>query len=153
MNLDVGGGNSRGDDWTTVDLRSNADFRHDLNTFPYPFEDNSIQQMRFWHTLEHLHPWKAMQIFRELYRIMKLGGTIDVRIPWWKSDMFSNPNHLTVFKPEWFKKGLNPNPWRYGDHPEDCGMNWRVVWEKKHRGKHNFFKIYEYQIIMVKERF
>ena len=52
---------------------------HDLNKFPYPFEDSSIDKVFIIHTLEHLeYPLKVLQ---EIYRILKPNGEVVIVIP------------------------------------------------------------------------
>ena len=56
-----------------------ADVIHDMNTYPYPFEDSVADIIYCSHTLEHLeHPEKALE---EFARIIKPGGKIVARVP------------------------------------------------------------------------
>ena len=53
--------------------------QHNLNQFPYPFEDNSADKVFIIHTLEHLeYPLKVLQ---EVYRILKPNGEVIIVIP------------------------------------------------------------------------
>lgn len=47
---------------------------HDLTKFPWPFEDNSVDEVRCSHYLEHLDGDEAMAFFSELHRILKPGA-------------------------------------------------------------------------------
>ena len=55
------------------------DVVHDLNVFPYPWEDNSIDHIEMFHTLEHLDDWWGS--LGECARILKVGGRLDIRVP------------------------------------------------------------------------
>jgi len=52
---------------------------HDLNKMPLPFKDNEFDLIIANHILEHLPNW--WECFKELARIIKVGGTIEVWIP------------------------------------------------------------------------
>ena len=57
----------------------NPDVVHDLNLAPYPWDDNSIDHVEMYHTLEHLEDWYTG--FTEIARILKVGGTAEIRVP------------------------------------------------------------------------
>jgi hypothetical protein len=141
--LDIGGGEAKFG-VTTIDLNSMAEIRHDLNKFPWPVKDSIYSDLRMSHILEHLdNPLRAME---EAYRIARHGAILQVMVPWWERDMFSNPAHRQWFRPVWFRR-LHPddNAWT-GEMKGQCRMNWRVLKEKKLRGKRRFWKIYEYHV-------
>lgn len=68
-------------EWINVDAFDNCkpDVVHDLDSFPYPWEDNSIDRILAFHIMEHLQNWWGA--FNECVRILKPGGTIEVRVP------------------------------------------------------------------------
>jgi len=79
--LDIGCGNNKIPDsiYLDVDKDANPDILHDLNIFPYPIEDNSIDEVIAKHIIEHLdHP---QEFINELYRILKPGGTVFIETP------------------------------------------------------------------------
>lgn len=55
------------------------DVQWDLNTFPYPWDDNSVDEILMSHVLEHIPDW--WQAFNECARILKPGGRYEVRVP------------------------------------------------------------------------
>lgn len=69
---------------------------HDLNVVPYPFGDGSIDEIHIYHVLEHLdHPVRKME---ELWRILKPGGVIHMRVPHFSSmGAFSDITHVRPF--------------------------------------------------------
>lgn len=55
------------------------DVVHDLNKFPWPFDDNYADRITAWHLFEHLEDWWGA--FGECARILKLGGTLEIHVP------------------------------------------------------------------------
>ena len=73
-----------------------VDVVHNLDVTPYPFESNSIDEIHFYHVLEHLHePLKKME---EIHRILKPGGVLYMRVPHFSSmGAFTDLTHLRPF--------------------------------------------------------
>lgn len=57
----------------------NVDQVMDLEKFPYPFEDNSIDEVHMYFVLEHL--FDHFGVIKELHRIMKKGAKLYIRVP------------------------------------------------------------------------
>ena len=55
-------------------------FYHDLR-YPLPFDDNTFYGVFSEHTIEHLYPSDALNLFREVYRVLKKGGVFRVITP------------------------------------------------------------------------
>jgi len=74
--LDLGCGNKKRQGTIGVDFndRTAADVIHDLNVFPYPFEDASVDHVYLDNTLEHLDD--VIKVMEEVYRIVKPGGSV-----------------------------------------------------------------------------
>ena len=73
------------------------DIVHDLEKFPYPFKDSSVDQVLLSHILEHLGSNSSIfnLIIQELYRICKNGSIIDIIVPHPRNDDFiSDPTHV-----------------------------------------------------------
>jgi SAM-dependent methyltransferase len=82
--------------WVNVDVdpRSQADVFHDLERLPYPFENDSADEIVASHVLEHLHqPFAAMA---EFARILRPGGQLTVRVPHF-SRGFTHADHKRGF--------------------------------------------------------
>jgi len=79
--LDIGCGNNKtpGSIYLDVDKDANPDILHDLNIFPYPIEDNSIDEVVAKHIIEHLDD--PQEFVNELFRILKPGGTAFIETP------------------------------------------------------------------------
>jgi len=99
MNLNLGCGNKILEGYTNVDKYDyyNCDVVHDLETFPYPFEDNSVDSILLCHVLEHIgqDPKIFNNILTELYRICKPEALINIIVPHPRHDDFiSDPTHV-----------------------------------------------------------
>ena len=96
--LDLGCGKKKRDGFVGVDWseRHNADVIHDLNKFPYPFDDCSIDLIFMDNILEHLkNPVKVME---EIYRILKPGAKVIIIVPYFRSVWaFIDPTHVTFY--------------------------------------------------------
>ncbi len=81
LNLGCGTKKFVGAEWINVDAyRScNPDFVWDLNTTPFPWETGSIDHIYMSHILEHIPNW--WPAFTECVRILKPGGTLEIRVP------------------------------------------------------------------------
>ena len=86
---------------------------HDLEKFPYPFEDDSIDEIILSHVLEHLgqHPDIFNSIIKELYRVCKNRAIININVPHPRHDDFlGDPTHvrpITVNMLQLYDKHLN----------------------------------------------
>jgi ubiquinone/menaquinone biosynthesis C-methylase UbiE len=107
--LDLGCGNKKRLGAVGVDFnsRTDADIVHNLNVFPYPFEDLSFDEIYIDNTLEHLDD--VMAVMEELHRICKQGGVVKVIVPYFRSlwacidpthKHFFTVNSFAYFDPE-----------------------------------------------------
>jgi len=73
-----------------------VDVVHDLDSYPWPFDDDRFAEVRLQHVLEHLsEPVRAIE---EIHRITRHRGKVQVRVPYWNStDWASDPTHKTAF--------------------------------------------------------
>jgi len=83
--------------WVNVDI---ADYGGneiiDLNSYPWPFEENSVAEVSASHVLEHLDNFNA--VVTELWRVCQPGALIDVAVPFFLSTKFySEPDHRIPF--------------------------------------------------------
>lgn len=73
-----------------------VDIVHDLNSYPYPFEDNSVDEVYCSHVLEHLDDF--IKTMEELWRICKPGALIIVKGPYYKHKLaYGDPTHKHFF--------------------------------------------------------
>ncbi len=101
--LELGCGNKKKPDSIGVDFndRTEADVIHNLNEFPYPFEDSSFDEIYMDNTLEHLDD--VMKVMEEVHRICKSGGFVKIIVPYFRSKWaFIDPTHKHYFTVESF---------------------------------------------------
>ena len=79
MKLNLGGVPGEKKGFKIVSLIPEADYVHNLDEYPLPFEDNSIEEIRASHIIEHLK--EPLDFLKECYRIMKPGAIIVIRVP------------------------------------------------------------------------
>lgn len=73
-----------------------VDVVHDLTVFPYPFEDNSADEIVSNHFVEHLTGEDFMKHMDECWRILKPGGKMKLVHPYCFSERaFQDPTHKT----------------------------------------------------------
>ena len=94
--LNLGSGEFPKTGFVNVDYfaRIKPDVIHDLNVFPYPFQDNEFDFIEARHVLEHLKD--PFGVMRELHRITKPGGKILIKVPHF-SRGFAHPEHTRGF--------------------------------------------------------
>lgn len=97
--LNLGCGKTRIPDVVNVDrvyIKDFVDVVHDLDQLPYPFDDNSVDEIHMYHVLEHLsEPIKKIE---ELHRILKPNGVLNLRVPHFSSmGAFSDITHIRPF--------------------------------------------------------
>ena len=101
--LDLGCGKKKRVGSIGVDFsdRHDADIVHDLNIFPYPFEDNFADEIYLDNVLEHLD--SPIKVMEEIYRIAKIGSHITVIVPYFRSAWaFIDPTHKTFYSVDSF---------------------------------------------------
>jgi len=111
--LDLGSGpdpDRRAGSSISVDMNrnSNPDIVYDLNNYPYPFGDSSVDSIHMSHCLEHLDD--PIRFLGEAYRILKSGGVMLVKVPHFSSaTSFSSLLHKHYFGVNTFRDQYAPN--------------------------------------------
>jgi predicted SAM-dependent methyltransferase len=96
--LDLGCGNRKRAGAIGIDKNpaTCADIVHDLNTFPYPFEESTFDAVYVDNVLEHLED--VIAVMEELHRITKPGGIVKVIVPYFRAKWaFIDPTHRHFF--------------------------------------------------------
>jgi SAM-dependent methyltransferase len=96
--LDVGCGWNKTPGAIGIDAnpKTHADVIHDLGSIPYPFPDDEFDQIICSHVAEHVPD--VMAFVTELYRITKVGGTINITTPHYSNpDWATDPTHRNHF--------------------------------------------------------
>ncbi len=94
MKLDLGCGANKQEGFTGVDICDipGVDIVHNLEVFPWPFEDNSVDEVFCSHYFEHTG--NPMAFMNELYRIMKPGAKATIICPYYTSiRCWQDPTH------------------------------------------------------------
>lgn len=135
LKLNLGCGETRPAGYVNVDKHGNPDVLHDLETFPWPWDDNSVSEVMMFHVLEHLgETTKIYQsIIQELYRICEADAKILIAVPHHRHDNFySDPTHVRAITPlglsllsqranrQWIAEGIANSP---------LGIYWEVDFE------------------------
>lgn len=115
MELLIGCGNDRrkkikgeklAEEWTELvtldwDASCKPDVVHDLNITPYPFADNTFDEIHAYEVLEHVGRQGDFRFFfrqfEEFWRILKPGGYFVATVPLWDSKWaWGDPGHTRV---------------------------------------------------------
>jgi len=79
-----------------VNPDSDADVIHDLNSLPWPFDDNEFDQVICQDVLEHLSDIPL--IMQEISRISRQGSVVEIRTPHYSSYYaYDDPTHRHRF--------------------------------------------------------
>lgn len=101
MKLNIGCGGRKLDGYVNVDAEPTVkpDVLADLGG-PWPFEDNSVDEVVASHILEHLTTPQLFNVMRELYRVCKNGAVTHIAVPHPRSDLYLNdPTHQRPVMP------------------------------------------------------
>lgn len=94
-----------------IDIANHPDLVFDLNKFPYPLKDNSVDRVYAKHILEHLGDLYG--IFREVYRVLKKDGDFIIEVPHFSCRVaYSEPEHNRFFSYFMFDKLIKEIPCR-----------------------------------------
>jgi SAM-dependent methyltransferase len=92
--LDVGCGVNKYDGAVGIDriAGTRADVLCDLDTFPYPFRDESFDEVRAVHVIEHVSD--VIRTMEEFHRLLREGGQVYIATPHYTDfSSFCDPTH------------------------------------------------------------
>lgn len=95
LKIDFGCGDRKEAGWFGIDSQNlpGVDLVTNLDNFPLPFEDNSVDEARCVHFIEHVQD--IMRFMNEVYRILKVGSTMMVYSPYYSSmRAWQDPTHV-----------------------------------------------------------
>jgi SAM-dependent methyltransferase len=114
MNILLGCGGEQRAGWVHLDRvrhSPHVDVAHDLNIVPWPFDDDAADYIEATDVLEHLDSF--YDFFNECWRILKVGGIVQVRVPRFDSaNVWRDPTH---------KRGYHADAFTYLDPQTDLG--------------------------------
>lgn len=113
MKLDIACGANKAPGFWGIDQTSypGVDMVWNLDEFPWPFDDNSVDEIRCEHFIEHCAD--LVRFMEELWRIMRPGAIGRLVAPWWNSiNTWRDPTHrrgiadqtLNFFDAQWRAK-------------------------------------------------
>jgi hypothetical protein len=99
VRLNLGCGTKKLDGWVNVDkvAAASPDQVVDLEALPWPWPDDSVDEVLLAHVLEHLGAETAVYlgIIKELYRVCRDGARITIAVPHPRHDHYLNdPTHV-----------------------------------------------------------
>ena len=122
MKLNIGSGYKRIDGFTNVDCVQTGvtDVVIDIEKEKLPYEDNSVDEIYCYETLEHLSD--IIFPMNEMWRVLKTGGILKGKVPGTWSGAVADPTHKRIFVPESFDyfTGVNPNHPDQPARPKDA---------------------------------
>ena len=133
MKLDLGCGENCREGFEGVDLYApSAKHQVDLFKFPYPWEDNSVEEINCSHFVEHIPADLRWPFFEEAYRILQPEGKMYVAVPNWKSERsYGDMTHLwppvTAMAFWYLNKGWrDANKLTYGPYALKCDFDFQA---------------------------
>ena len=108
-----------------IDAKYKPDVVWNLDKFPYPFEDNSFNEILASHILEHVD--KPDKTMKELYRILKPNGKLIILFPYHKHpNAWFGFEHKRAIIKETFEYFYYKNPRAYSpDLPKFRGYSYK----------------------------
>jgi len=86
-----------------------ADKHFDLEVVPWPFPNDSVDEIVMHHVLEHLH--NTLTVVEEIHRVLKPGGVAIITVPYAKSGGgFGDVTHVRFFTEETMEAFVQGNP-------------------------------------------
>jgi predicted SAM-dependent methyltransferase len=99
--LNFGSGKDPAEGFVTMDLvdMPGIDILHNANVFPYPIASEFYDYIKANDILEHLDD--VVKVMEELYRILKVGGELFIRVPDGRipEAIWADPTHKRGFVP------------------------------------------------------
>lgn len=104
MKLNIGCGPVKMNEYINIDKYPAffPDVVMDIEVTPWEFEDNSVDEVILSHVLEHIGsiPDVFFGVVKELYRVLRPGGLLKIRVPHPRHDnFFADPTHVRAFMP------------------------------------------------------
>ena len=84
--------------WTNVDFQKakGIDKSFDFTKYPYPFKENTFDEVLIDNVLEHLSEPK--KVMKEIWRICKKDAIVEIIVPYYNSYYaYADPTHINFF--------------------------------------------------------
>jgi len=136
--LEIGCDNKRlSEEWETLDILegTNVDIVADISQPLTMIEDNTYDLIYMSHILEHVAWYKTVDVLKEVRRILKVGGVLEVFVP--DIDKIISAYQKEIIPDEWYRFNPDKNPFlwfvgrifTYGNNDTDFH---RAAFNKKH---------------------
>jgi len=80
--LEIGpGGHPVDTSWDTLDMIGSPTFKHDLRLLPLPIKTGEYDLVYMSHILEHIPWFQTVDVLREICRILRVGGVVEIWVP------------------------------------------------------------------------
>lgn len=102
--LDLGCGRYKKTGYIGVDKFAvvEPDIICDVEKERLPFEDSSVSEIYSSHVFEHIEDIQT--VMNEIHRVLKPGGLLTIRVPYWTSEgAFRDPTHVRFFTEKSFE--------------------------------------------------
>ena len=97
-NINLGCGDKYKDGWCNVDSGNcKKDVAWDLEIFPWPMPSNAADIIIAAHLLEHIKKENLISFMREVHRVLKVGGIVEIYCP-----HYTSKNAFTDFTHQYF---------------------------------------------------
>jgi ubiquinone/menaquinone biosynthesis C-methylase UbiE len=96
LKLDIGCGTNKKEGFLGIDILKfdGVDVVLDVRKTPWPWKDNSVDEMHSSHFLEHLTADERCRFMNEAYRVLKPKAKMTIVVPHWASGRaFGDPTH------------------------------------------------------------
>ncbi len=103
MKLNIGCGKDVKQGYVNVDYvkTPGVDLVLDIEKTPYPFKDNTFEEVVAFNILEHVR--ELVPVMEEIHRISRNGGVIKIKVPHYNQHLaYTDPTHVRFFSPETF---------------------------------------------------
>ena len=162
--IDLGCGQRKREDHFGVDVMDveGVDLVWDLADMPWPFEDDSVEEIVASHLVEHLTPVGGpndglIAFMNEAYRICAPGAKVEIIHPYLMSKRaFQDPMHVrfipentwTYFNAEWRERErLDHYPITADFHIEGIANGWQPGWELRSDAARQFHAEHGWNVI------
>jgi SAM-dependent methyltransferase len=105
LRLNLGSGQNPVVGYLNVDRYGTPDQHWDLEKFPWPWADDSVEEVLLTHVLEHLggDPAVFICVMQQLYRVCRHDARVRIRVPHPRHDHFlTDPTHVRPILPATF---------------------------------------------------
>ena len=152
--INLGCGNNTEEGWINIDMSPtipNIDICMDLETEKLPIPDNSIDEIKAIHVLEHISNLKL--VLTECSRVLKPGGEFTIIVPAYSSlGSFQDPTHVRFFTDNTFKYYLTGLRFKY--YFNEVNFKLKRLRKKRTKMYLKFLKIcYPFVKLIGKRRF